>query len=192
MSYIDIEDLRLYLDITATTDNGLLESAMEDAQSYIESQTNRRFRAVTDTRYYGNDALDPHDSTILHLDTDLISITTLTNGDASSTVIAAASYVLLPRNGAPPYHQIQLLTNVSDYWQFDTDYWVSVLGVWGYSTVPPPDIVRACTALAAYFYRQKDAQMFDTTAVLESGALVVPQGIPATVDRILERYKRYI
>jgi hypothetical protein len=192
MAYITTEDLRQYFGVQVTTDDSLMEEAIEDAQEYIESQTNRRFRAVTETRYYGNDSLDPHDSTILHLDTDLISVTTLTNGDASSTVIAAASYVLLPRNDAPPYHQIQLLTNVSDYWEFDTDYWVSVLGAWGYSTVPPHDIRRACTVLAAYYYRQKDAQQFDVTAVLESGALVVPQGIPATVDRILERYKRYI
>ena len=192
MAYIDIEDLRAYLGISETADDDLLQEAVEDAQSYIESQTNRRFEANTETRYYSRDAISPKDSRVLDLDDDLISITTLTNGDADSTAIAAASYVLLPRNGAPPYHQIQLLTDVSDYWQFDTDDWVSVLGTWGYSSTPPADIVRVCTALAAYFYRQKDAQIFDTTAVLESGALVVPQGIPATVDRIIERYKRYI
>ena len=192
MAYITTEDLRQYLGVQETTEDSLFEEAIEDAQEYIESQTHRRFRSVTDTRYYSKAAINPTDSRVLDLDDDLISITTLTNGDADGTAIAAASYVLLPRNGAPPYHQIQLLTDVSDYWQFDTDYWVSVLGAWGYSTVPPHDIRRACTALAAYFYRQKDAQMFDTTAVLESGALVVPQGIPATVDRIIERYKRYI
>jgi hypothetical protein len=192
MAYIDTEDLRAYLGISGTADDDLLQEAVEDAQSYIESQTHRRFEANTETRYYDRDAINHKNSKILDLDEDLISITTLTNGDSSSTAIASTSYVLLPRNGAPPYHQIQLKTDVSDYWQFDTDYWVSVLGVWGYSETPPADIVRACTALAAYFYRQKDAQMFDTTAVLESGALVVPQGIPATVDRIIERYKRYI
>jgi len=192
MAYIGVEDLRAYLGIGLTTDDDLLQEAVEDAQSYIESQTNRRFEANTETRYFGRWARDDHDSRILDMGTDLLTVTTLTNGDSSSTVIASTKYWLLPRNGSPPYHQIQLYQDISDYWEWDTDKWVSVLGTWGYSNTPPADIVRACTALAAYFYRQKDAQMFDTTAVLESGALVVPQGIPATVTRILERYKRYI
>ena len=192
MAYIDVEDLRAYLGISETTDDDLLTEAVEDAQSYIESQTNRRFEANTETRYFGRASRDPHNRTILHLDTDLISVTTLTNGDSSGTEITSANYWLLPRNEGPPYHQIQLKTNISSYWEWDTDYWVSVLGSWGYSSTPPGDIVRACTALAGYFYRQKDAQMYDVTAVVESGAMVIPQGIPATVTRILDRYKRYI
>jgi len=56
----------------------------------------------------------------------------------------------------------------------------------------PSDIRQACTALAAYFYRKKDAQTFDVTAVVESGALVIPQGIPATVTRVINRYRKSI
>ena len=192
MAYIELADLRKYLGVDLNTDDDLLQEAISDAQTYIESQTNRRFEANTETRYYGRDALDCHNSRILHLDTDLISITTLTNGDADSTVIAAAKYWLQPSNEGPPYHQIQLLTDIADYWQFDTDYRVSVLGAWGYKATAPSDIRRACTALGAFFYRSKDAQVFDVTAVVESGSLVIPQGIPHTVTRILERYKRYI
>jgi len=192
MAYLELEDLRGYLDIDAAGDNPLLQEAIEDAQSYIEGQTNRTFEASTATRYYDRSALDPWDSTILHLDADCLTVTTLTNGDASATVIPAASYWLLDRNDGPPYHKIQLTINDGYYWEWDTDYWVSVAGTWGYSTSVPDDIRRATAVLAAFLYRQKDAQMFETTAILESGALAVPQGIPATVDRIIKRYRKMI
>ena len=192
MAYIELADLRGYQGISLTTDDDLLQQAIDNAQSYIESQTNRRFEANSETRYYGREALDCHDRTILHLNTDLLTVWTLTNGDADSTVIADTNYWLLDRNEGPPYHQIQLKRDITDYWEWDTDYWVSVLGTWGYSATPPDDIIQACTGMAAYLYTQKSAQVFETTAVLESGVLVIPQGIPATVTRIIERYKRYI
>jgi len=192
MAYIELEDLRGELDIEGSGDNPLLQQAIQAAQVYIESQTNRVFEAATDTRYYRRDALDRDDNTILHLDGDLQSVTTLTNGDTAGTAIAATDYWLLHRNYGPPYRAIQLYRNEGVYWEFDPDCWVSVLGSWGYSTSAPYDIRRACTVLAAYLYRQKDAQMFETTAIVESGAIAIPQGIPATVDRILARYKRYV
>ena len=191
--YITLADLRGHLDIDLTSDNPLLQEAIEDAQTYIESQTNRTFEAATDTRYYDRSALNHWNSRLLDLhDDELLSITTLTNGDASSTAIAATDYWLWPRNEGPPYFGVLLKTNIDDYWQWDTDYWVSIAGTWGYSTTPPEDVHRATLVLAAYLYRQKDGQTFETTAIVESGAIAIPQGIPATVDRIIKRYKRYI
>jgi len=192
MAYLEITELRDYLDITITTDDPLLGMAIGAAQEYIDSQTNRHFEAETDTRYYGHSAIDPANTRLLNLyDDDLLTVTTLTNGDSSSTAIASTDYWLVPRNRTP-YHGILLKTNIDSYWEFDTDYWVTVAGTWGYSTVAPDDIRRATAILAAYLYRQKDAQMFETTAIVESGAIAIPQGVPATVDRIIKRYKRYI
>jgi hypothetical protein len=193
MSYVTLEDLRGYLDIDVTTDDYLLQEALESAESYIDDQTNRHFEAATDTRYYDASARDRWDRRLLNLFNDeLLTITTLTNGDADSTAIAAANYWLVPRNEGPPYHGILLKTNIDDYWQWDTDYWVSVAGTWGYSATPPADIKQATLTLAAYLYRAKDSQVFETTAIVESGAIAIPQGIPATVDRIIKRYKRYL
>jgi len=193
MAYLELEDLRGYLDIDITSDNPLLQEAIEAAAQYINSQTNRVFEAETDTRYYDRSALDRWDSRLLNLfDDDLLTVTTLTNGDSSSTAIAATDYWLVDRNLGPPYHGVLLKTDISSYWEWDTDYWVSIAGTWGYSTTVPDDIRRATAILAAYFYRQKDAQMFETTAIVESGAIAIPQGIPATVDRVINRYKRRI
>jgi hypothetical protein len=125
-----------------------------------------------------------------------INLTTAGTGTRTiaieGTLISNTEYWLHPRNLGPPYHGIRLKTDSSDYWIFDTDYFVSVNGFWGYSLVAPADIKRACTVLAAFFYKQKDSQVFDTTAIPEAGVITIPQGIPATVTRVIERYKRYI
>lgn len=193
MAYLELEDLRGYLDIDIAGDNPLLQEAIEDAQQYIDSQTNRHFEAVTATRYYDRSALDRWNGRLLNLyGQDLLTVTTLTNGDSAGTAIVAANYWLVPRNDGPPYHGILLKEDISDYWEWDIDYWVSVAGTWGYSATVPDDIRRATAVLASFFYRQKDAAMFETTAIVESGAIAIPQGIPATVDRIIKRYRRYI
>jgi len=281
MAYITLEDLRGELDIDSTGDNPLLQEAIEDAVSYIDGQTNRHFEAVTATRYYGAGALDPWDRYKLHLDADLLTVTTLANGDGrrdtytatfaadtltlatasvydqletgtpavvysstddppaglvegtvyyviltaspviqlaatralalagtditltdngtgtqtilfGGTLISKANYWLEDRDLGPPYHWIQLTRNQGVYWQWETDHEVMVSGTWGYTTACPHDIRRAAHVLASYFYRQKDAQMFETTAIVESGAIAIPQGIPATVDRVLQRYKKRI
>ena len=190
--YADRGDLRAFLDIKVTTDDSLLQESIEDAQSYIESQTNRVFEATTDTRYYDRSALDRWNSRLLNLyGDDLLTVTALANGDSDSTAIAATDYWLYPRNETP-YHGILLKTDISAYWEWDTDYWVAVTGTWGYSTTAPDDIRRATLTMAAYLFRSKDSQVFETTAIVESGAIAIPQGVPATVDRIITRYKRRI
>ena len=191
MSYIELEDLRLYLGDKGGIDNSLLESAIEDAQTYIESQTNRVFEAIDETRYYTHDDLYPNTRT-LRVDRDLLSVTTLTNGDTAATVILPTSYTLLPRNDVPPYHYIELTDASNVQWEQDTDRWITVLGKWGYSVDAPYDIKRAALVLAAYFYKQKDSQIFDTTAIPGAGVITIPQGIPTTVTRIIERYKVYL
>ncbi len=260
----------------------LLTESIEDAQSYIESQTNRVFEATTATRHYLTDARDRWDSTVLNLDYDLLTVTTLANGDGAGdstytstfaadtltlatasvytrletstpvqvystlndppaplvqgtvyfviltaspviqlattpalaiagtaitltddgtgthtivcggTPIANKDFWLMPRNMGPPYHQIKLKSDTGIYWDWDTDYWVSVTGTWGYSTTPPDDIRRACVVLAAYLFMQKASQVFDVTAIPAAGVISIPQGIAKTTDRIIQRYRRLI
>ena len=198
MSYLEVIELRAYyLDIGITTDDLLLGESIEAAQKYIDGQTNRRFEAETKTRYYEREDRDRWNSRLLNVfDDDLLTVTTLTNGDSSSTEIVTANYWPVSskgkRNLGPPYHGILLKTDISDYWEWDTDYWVEVTGTWGYSATVPADILEAAKTLTAYLFRAKDSQVFETTAIVESGAVVIPQGIPATVDRVIHRYKRRI
>jgi hypothetical protein len=282
MSYIEVVEFRDYLDISETTDDVLLGNAIESAQSYIDSQTNRTFEAQTATRYFDRSALNRWDSRLLDLyGHDLLTVTMLANGNGTTdtytstfaadtltlatasvyarletgtpvtvfsttgdppaplttgttyyvilvasptiqlastyalavagtaitltddgtgthsihcggTIISGADYWLWPRDLGPPYFGILLRSNIDDYWQWDTDGEVSVTGTWGYSATPPADIRQATLSLAAYLFRAKDAAVFETTAIVESGAIAIPQGIPATVDRIIKRYKKYV
>ena len=191
MAYLTLIELKTYLGIVEDDDDTLIQDAIDDAVSYIEAETDRDFEATSDTKYFESDAIDPHNSRLLHLDDDLMTLTTLTNGDSSATAITSADYDLMPRNSTP-YHAIRLTQNGSSYWEFDTDYEVSVLGTWGYSTTPPADIKRAVTVLASYFYHQKDSQVFDTTAIPEAGVITIPAGIPATVTKVIGKYRRHL
>lgn len=187
MAYATLVQLKGYLGISGTGDDTLLGDLLDRATAAIDAYCRRAFAASTETRYYGLDAVNGQ---TLLLDGDLLTITTLTNGDSDGTVLASDAYWLLPRNAGPPYHAIRLK---SDYdWEQDTDCEISVAGTWGYSETPPDDIVHACIRLAAYYYRQKDAQIFDVTAVPEAGVITVPQGIPADVKIILDRYKALV
>ena len=191
MAYLDIDDMRQHLDIESDDDDEALHDAIADAQSWIENYTHRKFEGSTATRYFDRGDLSPENNRLLEMDEDLISITTLTNGDSDATAIAATEYNLMPRNTTPK-HGILMDSESAYYWEFDADCWVSVAGSWGYSATPPADVKRACKHLAAFFYRQKDSQIFDVTAIPEAGVITIPQGIPATVLRILGQYRKSI
>ncbi len=194
MAYVDKIAVKQYLGISAATDDTLIEALIARAQKAIESYCHRQFEAQTGTRYYRQadvgteDLLEQGVYDILYLDADLLSVTTLTNGDG--TEIPSSGYWLDPRNSGPPYWYIVLKSPYS--WTFDTDGEISVSGTWGYALAAPEDIVHATVRLAAYYYRQKDAQVFDTTAAPELGVITVPQGLPADVRILLEPYRRLI
>ena len=172
------------VDISNRRDDPLLETLVEAASRAIDTYCNRRFYAATATRYYESDAVD---GCYLHLDDDLLTITTLTNGDSSSTVIPNTEYWLWPRNETP-YWAIRLEAGSTYAWEVDTDYMISVLGTWGWAAAAPDNIKHACIRYAAYLYHQKDAPTFDTTVIPEAGIITVPKGIPEDVRLLLAPY----
>jgi len=185
MAYISIASLKSYLGISATTDDALLSSCITRAQDAIDAYTGRWFEARTATRYY--DDADILDDT-LYLDADLLTVTTLSNGDSSATAITAAYYTLLPRN-ATPYFAIKLKSTHGG-WEFDSDCWASVAGTWGWAATAPDDVAQATLRMAAYMYRSKDSQVFDVTSQPELGQMTIPQGMPADVKLLLAPYRR--
>ena len=278
-TYIQVEDLRGYSDIDATSDDPLLQEAIEAAQRYIENKTHRIYEATTAARYYGPEARDPWDAYRLLLDDDLLTVTTLANGDGrrdtytatfaadtltlssatvysqletgtpavvysstddapggltegtvyyvilvasptiqlattranalagtditltdngtgtqtilfGGTLISKANYWLEDRRLGPPYYAIQLARNQGVYWEWNTDHQVMVIGTWGEMATPDAEVKEAVKMLAAYLYRKKDAQLFETTAILESGAVAIPQGLPTTVVEFIEGHRK--
>lgn len=189
MSYATLAQLKTELDIDGSDDDTLLQEKLDAATGVIERETGWVFEAATLTRYFDSDAVM---DSVLWVGGDLVSITTLTNGDDDATVILPADYRLLPRNEGPPYYGIKMLVDTTTTWEFDIDGEVSVLGAWGYSASPPDDVVQGCVRLAGFFYRVKDAQTYDTIAIPDAGIITIPKGIPADVKLILDRYPRYV
>src|SRR3990172_7128676 len=113
---------------TDTTDDGVIVDLLEKASRDLDDMTGRQFYPTVETRLYDI----PGDSE-LWLDGDLLSLTTLTNGDA--TVITTANYILRPNNHTP-YYMVKLKGDSSVDWEADTDddteQVISVLGWWGY------------------------------------------------------------
>jgi len=118
----------------------------------------------------------------------LCAITTVTNGDG--VVVAAGERTTIPRNSTP-YYGIRLLSDSGVTWTYDDEWMdaISVTGRWAWSTTAPDDIAQACARLAAFLYKQRDAQLFDVTAI-EAGTVLTPVGIPVDVKVTLLPYVR--
>ncbi|MFA5150254.1 MAG: hypothetical protein WC433_05035 [Candidatus Omnitrophota bacterium] len=136
-SYATLLELKNYLTprglsssniTTDTNDDSIMSVMLEGISRWIDDQTHRTFYPRIETRLF-----DYPDDEILFLDDDLLSLTTLTNGD--STVITSVQYVLYPKN-AYPKQWVKILPSTSLTWQptddGDAESAISVLGWWGF------------------------------------------------------------
>ena len=193
MAYCTNTLVKTYLAISGSGDDTLLTSLIARAQAAIDRHCGRTFEAAADTTRkftVGDDT----DQEMLYLDEDLCAITTVTtdaDGDADVLTVNT-DYVTVPRN-TTPYYALKILSSSDYYWTYTTEpeNGITVLGRWAWSTTPPDDIVHACVRLAAYYYQQKDAQVFDTIAVPDAGVITIPAGIPADVKLILMPFRKY-
>lgn len=189
MAYTSAATVKSYLGIEGSGDDTLIGTLITAAQAWIDAYTGRTFEASADAERYFDCVAGVIEGRRLWLDRDLCSITTITNGD--STEVTSAQYVTRPRNDTP-YYAIDLLSSAGIYWTYtdDVEDAITVDGKWAYSASAPSDVAQACTRLAAYLYQQKDAQVFDTTAMPEAGVITVPQGMPRDVKLMLAPYLR--
>lgn len=188
-SYATLAQIVEYLRIESTDagDDTVLTGLLEAASRLIERMTGRVFAGASATRYF-----DTPGGQELALDTDLVSVTTLTNGDG--TVIAAGDYSLWPRNAAPK-RAIVLKSSSAVGWLPDasgsTDGAISVLGVWGYCAEPPADIQQACLLIAASLYKRRFGENLSSVSTLTAGGVVItPQDIPGAAWEIIKAYRR--
>lgn len=196
MRYLSLPEFQAYLwGTTGTiaqgggtitpTQQALMGSAINEAESAIDSHTRRIFVGTAGTQFYNRFQQDQVRGQAFYLDSDLYSLTAVTNGD--TTTIPVGSVWLEPRNEGPPYRIVRLK---SPYvWVWNTDSEVQFVGTWGWGTVPPSDIVGATKLLAAYYYRLKDVGPADVAGFNEGGQVTYPKGIPDTVKIILEKYR---
>lgn len=194
MAYITVADLRTYRGIDSSADDGLLTALIGAAQKAVESYTRRVFEAAADATRYFNAATAVNGNT-LYLDKDLCAITSITN-NADGTVESLTvntHYTTLPRNETP-YWAIVLKGSTGKYWRYtsDPESAIVIVGKWAYSLTPPYDIQQATRRLAGYLYQLKDSQVYDVTADIGNGMLVIPKGIPQDVKALLDPYRKVI
>ncbi len=189
MAYSSIVEVKLDLGITVETDNTLLTAMLDGVIAAVNQRFPFHCEAETLTRYY-----EPTNERQVHgrqllLGKPLLTVTTLTNGDGA--VITSGYYTKWPVNG-PPYTRLILKASSPYSWTYSTDpeEAISVVGTWGFSTACPAYINLAVREWTAYLYRQKDSQVFDVTADPNTGQLIIPKGIPATVEKFLSMVGR--
>jgi len=184
---------RLGLVDTTSTDDEVLQQALDWATGFIENYTGRIFTDPSGTaHYFSRQSLAFGDVRVLEVDDDLLSVSLLKNGDG--TTITSDQYVLEPRN-APydvppqPYHAIRVLSTMGAFWVWPVDGYVQVFGQWGYSQNPDDLIIGACLRLAEWYYRSK-APLTTTTLFDGSIQREKPEGFPSEVLVELDQRKR--
>lgn len=189
--YATVGDVKEFLGISKTGDDGLIADCLEQAQAYIDMKTGRTFEASADTtRYF--DSIGTHlAGPVMYVGKDLCAITTITNGDGVE--VTSGQYTTWPRNETP-YYAIELLPSSTVTWrgQDDGDWQnaISIAGRWAYSTTAPDDIKHACKELAAFIYRQKDSPTVGVTIISEGGATATPNAFPPRVGQVIRAYSR--
>ena len=189
MSYASVTQLEEYLNLSTGTDTSLLIRLLDAATSYIEQRTGRRWEAASATKIVSAD-----DAHLLRLPEEAMSITEIVNGcdlngNGGDTMTVGDDFIPMPLQ--PPYRRILsgAYVNSGAYFKRSVGEFQKITATWGASNTPPPDIVQATIRLAGYFYRQRDAQVFDVTADPDTGQLVIPKGIPADVEKTLRLRK---
>jgi hypothetical protein len=163
----------------------LMQDSLDEAERVINDYTRRNFAGTGGTYYVNRYSQRLVRNQALYLQTDLHTLVGLVNGD--NTVFPIGSVWLEPRNAGPPYRLLRLHSPYVYVWNTDSDIVVS--GTFGFSTVAPAAIARACVELAAYYYRVKDIAPTDTAGVNAAGELMYPKNMPDYVRSKLEPYR---
>lgn len=189
--YATLAEFKAYrpIDSIDAADDGVIENIIEAASRWIDRETGRTFYARTETHYF-----DVPRGRELLLDDDLLTVTTLLNGDG--TTLTTSHYNLVPKNKTP-YYAVKLKETSTYLWIMDTDGntedVISLAGTWGYASTTPDDVKQACLELANNMYVRRTGQQTEGVAsVTAAGVVIQPREIPGWVRSIIASYKRRI
>jgi len=190
--YCTLAEFKAYADpgslgfSTDATDDTVIEALIEAASRRIDRITGRNFYARTETHYF-----DVPAGRELRLDDDLLTVTTLTNGDG--TVLTTADYSLLPAS-KPPYRRVRLKDTSTHIWQGSAaggfELVISLAGTWGWSATAPDDIVEACMEITKHSYKRRTGDGAQAATITAAGVVLTPADIPGYILANLQVYKR--
>lgn len=183
---------RLQFQADDAADDTMLESIVQGVSRLIDNYCGRKFYAdtVDATRYYTAEF-----ATVLFLDDDLISVTTLktdADGDRTyETTWATTDYDLEPLNAAldgAPYTRISVPP--SGNYTFPTiAKGVQLVGKFGYAATVPSPVKEACLLQCERIYKRKDA-VFGVIGSAEMGQMMVLPKLDPDVQLLLSGYQR--
>ena len=178
---------RADIDISDAEIDSLLEGWVEAASRTMDGETQRTFYARSETHYF-----DIPEGRELRLDDDLLTITSLTNGNG--VAIASTDYLTVPKNRAP-YYAIKLTENASVGWAADsksnTEAVIALAGTWGRTSTAPADVEEACLQIAHSCLKRRYAENLSSiSTVTAAGVVITPQDIPSFAWRVINRYRR--
>ncbi len=163
----------------------LMQDSLDEAESAINDYTRRQFAGTAGTIYVNRFSQRFVKNQALYLENDLHTLVSLTNGDTQN--IPVGSVWLEPRNAGPPYRLIRLHSSYVYVWNTDSD--VIVAGTFGFSTVPPAAISRACVELGAWYYRLKDIGYTEVAGLAAAGEVTYPKALPDHIRGKLDPYR---
>ena len=189
MDYCNFDDVKLRLNITGDDYDYQIADFVTTCSRWVDEYCRLPvdgFAVSNDsTRYFGHGDLSIQSwFSVLRLDTPLLTVTTLTNGDGA--VLPTLAYRLEPRN-ENHYFSIRLLSGYS--WSFATDGEISVLGKWGRSLVAPAPVKEATALFAAWLLKRYQAALQDATANFDLGQLTYSESVPKQVKALLTPYQ---
>jgi hypothetical protein len=175
-------------------EDAMLEGMIEAASRLFDGLTRRTFYARTETRYHSVPERNAVNRRRLWLDDDLLSATSITNGDG--TAIAASDYYFEPRNGLPAC-AVVLKQSAGVVWTGDadgnTEYVIPIAGSWGYSASAPADVREEVEGIVVGKYRNRYGTNVQGAAqITAAGVVITPQDIPASAWKVIEYYRRIV
>lgn len=165
------------------------------AISFVESWTGRQFIPYSGTELFTYRDHVSRRGQRLMLFRDLLSVTTLTNGDG--TVIGSGSYrkIYNARQGSAAdasCYALDLLPVAGLAFTDGTVGYMSLLGSWGYHNVekPPGAIFQAILMIGAQLYRARSGGGGQVTQVQPSGILLAGVDLDQIVIDMLKPFRR--
>lgn len=197
-SYCLLADLKTALNISDTTDDTLLQAALDSATTAIDDWCGQRFAASTSStaiRYYY-----PADDWCLDVDpigdsTGLVvQVDASDDGTYETTLVLGTDFQLGPVNAPTevpvrPWTELQLLSGGYGYWPHGTRASVKVTARFGWPTAVPAAVQLACKILGADLYKSKDAA-FGVAGGNDFGPLRVQTGINRQAATLLAPYRK--
>lgn len=194
MAYATLADLRSWLSIDDSWDDGTLSATLSAAESAVEAHCGQLFTSVTATRLFV-----PDDELLLFLNQSPIATAAgmsismdVDNNGSYETSVPSTDWLLEPINGLGPtgetgwpYTRIRLIngrTWTASDWGRPT---VQITAQWGWPTVP--EAVRQATLIgAAWLWSQKASPT--GVQMTEFGPMTI-RSMPQA-ERLLAPYRR--